>query len=62
MQSDFRANSIIKAKEKLAKNLDISQKRQRELDPTIALKRSWWYKFKVKISHHINKFQNTLAR
>ncbi|HHH37825.1 MAG TPA: hypothetical protein ENK77_04340 [Epsilonproteobacteria bacterium] len=51
MQSDFMPYKIKKSKIILAKKLELAQQRQKELDPKIALKRSWWHQLKLKVTH-----------
>jgi len=50
MQSDFMPYKLKKSKMILAKKLEVAQQRQKELDPKIALRRSWWHQLKLKVS------------
>lgn len=49
MQSDFMPEKLKKAKWILTKNLEYSKEKQKELEPQIPQKRSWWHWLKLRI-------------
>jgi hypothetical protein len=43
-----------KSKMILAKKLEIAQQRQKELDPKIAMRRSWWHRLKSMVTRFLS--------
>jgi len=54
MQNDFMPYKIKKSKMILAKRLEVAQQRQKELDPKIAFKRSWWHRLKSMLTRYFS--------
>jgi len=49
MRSDFVAEKLKKAKWVLTKNLEISQDRQKAMEPEVPKRKSWWHRLKLRI-------------